>query len=251
MIYGYADVSVGSVSDAFEDVLVSPAMFHKLDIRLRQFSSWRRAGSSAAETFPPAGLTPGSSCSAIADQSGAACIHSVSSSGCWPSGGGVTRPVMTRKPCASTGKTEASFPAASCTCPILNGNSSAKPGSGNMPLNAAPGAQGVCAPPDGDKTMVWSLFAEQIKIPQAPTWKSRPARAQTCASMGPNGFANCFSFSCVETAPAKNGQALATCTCPVNEAATGAAAPPTNIAIKAAGGCDVLVVGTNNPSSSS
>ena len=101
MIYGYADVSVGSVSDALEDVLVSPAMFHKLDIRLRQFSSWRRAGSSAAETFPPAGLTPGSSCSAIADQSGAACIHNVSSSGCWPSGGGVTRPVMTRKPCAS------------------------------------------------------------------------------------------------------------------------------------------------------
>jgi hypothetical protein len=63
----------------------------------------------------------------------------------------------------------------------------------------------------------------------------------------PQGFANCFSFACTHMGTV-NGVKLASCTCPINEAATGAAATAsaaTPIAIKAVAGCNQLVVGTS------
>lgn len=159
---------------------------------------------------------------------------------------------------ASSGAATASFPAASCTCPILTGSASAKPGSGNMPSSSAPDAEGVCSPPVGNAgdsgdsgdisggDTLWSLYANVDVIPQAPSWDPSATKPKICNSMRA-GFANCFSFSCVQIETAGNGQELALCTCPINEAATGAAVPPTDIAIKSKAGCGALVVGTDNP----
>jgi hypothetical protein len=158
-------------------------------------------------------------------------------------GGDVTVTLSAAEEAAADGRTTASFPAASCTCPIYKGSALAGPGTGNMPAAAAPGADGTCAPPAGAGDTVWSLFAFAADIPQAPRWAARErAPAQRCDAM-PAGFANCFSMSCTRVASAANGQALAACTCPINEAATGATADPARIAIKAAAGCGGLVVG--------
>lgn len=101
------------------------------------------------------------------------------------------------------------FPAATCTCPILNGPALADVNAGNM--NGKD-----CTPPPNDG--VWSLFWPSLRIPQqtrSGIWKMLPAPPQNCPGSADNGqIVNCFSWSCARLGKT-NGVDLAQCTCPI------------------------------------
>ncbi len=101
------------------------------------------------------------------------------------------------------------YPAASCTCPVLAGPAIANVNYGNM--------QGSCTPPAGG---VWSLYQVNDTVPQAvatPAWSDAPAPLLICP--GGDQFAQCWDFACT-LGPMVNGVQLATCTCPIEVALT-------------------------------
>jgi len=101
------------------------------------------------------------------------------------------------------------YPAVSCTCPVLPGPAIADLNAGNMKGSCTP-------PPDG----VWSIYQIDSDIPQVdadPTWSEAPASALVC----PGGleFAQCWNLACT-LGSIVNGQQLAICTCPLERAVT-------------------------------
>ncbi len=132
----------------------------------------------------------------------------------------------------------ASFPEASCTCPIINGPSVADVNGGNM--------KGSCAPPG--KGMVWSLYAPKTSLPQQINdWSKKPADTavdiQLCSSSLNVGatFTNCFSFACTIDQKRTNGVKTATCLCPLGENPDGTAVPPATAVVTPAGQCNTSV----------
>jgi hypothetical protein len=142
----------------------------------------------------------------------------------------------------------AQYPEMSCTCPIKTGPAIADVQGGNM--------QGSCTPPG--KKQVWSFFAVAEHLPQAMNqWSRLPAKSkvtpQQCGASLNLGasFANCFSFSCTETASI-NGVRLADCRCPAGEnLAGGPVAPATAFSMSAGQGdpsyCGKVPVGAPTP----
>jgi hypothetical protein len=145
--------------------------------------------------------------------------------------------------CAPTGETinvntatgTASFPAATCTCPVFDGPAIADPNGGNM--------QGTCKPPGNGQ--VWSLYAPKTNIPQAVNnWSHKSSETavtpQLCSSSVGVGatFANCFSFACTLDPKRVNGVKTATCTCPLGEDLNGEPVDPDTTIIIDAGQCD-------------
>ena len=131
----------------------------------------------------------------------------------------------------------ASFPEASCLCPLVNGPALADVTGGNM--------QGSCAPPG--KGQVWSLYEPKSNLPQqVNNWSRKPAETavsfQLCsAGLGVgNTFANCFSFACTINKDSKstNGVKTATCFCPLGENPDGSAVPADTAVITPAGQCN-------------
>ncbi|MGO9602725.1 MAG: hypothetical protein ACLQAT_04860 [Candidatus Binataceae bacterium] len=132
----------------------------------------------------------------------------------------------------------ASFPEASCTCPVYNGPAIADVTGGNM--------QGSCDAPG--KGQVWSLYWPKTNIPQeANGWSHKPADTavsfQLCSSSDNVGatFANCFSFACTLDAKRQNGVKTATCKCPLGENPDGSAVSPDTAVFTPAGQCDSAV----------
>ena len=152
------------------------------------------------------------------------------SSICTPTGGTIEVNVA--------GGGTASFPAATCTCPIRNGLSIADVQGGNM--------QGSCEAPG--KGQVWSLYAPLTSLPQEiNNWSKKPAAKavdiQLCSSslnLG-NQFANCFSFSCTIDNKLTNGVKTATCTCPLGENPDGSAVTASTAFTTPAGQCNSSV----------
>jgi len=135
----------------------------------------------------------------------------------------------------NTATGNASFPAASCTCPVFDGPAIADPNGGNM--------QGSCKPPG--KGQVWSLYAPKSNVPQAVNnWSRKRSDTavppQLCSSTDAVGatFANCFSFACTLDPKRVNGVKTATCLCPLGEDLSGDPVQPDTTIIIAAGQCD-------------
>jgi hypothetical protein len=154
------------------------------------------------------------------------------SSICTPTGGTIEVNVQ--------GGGKASFPAASCLCPIVNGTSLADVTGGNM--------QGSCAPPGKDE--VWSAYKPETNLPQQiNNWSRKPAQTavsfQLCsASLGVGDtFANCFSFACTinKSSKSTNGVKTATCLCPLGENPDGSAVPADTAVLTPAGQCNTDV----------
>lgn len=143
---------------------------------------------------------------------------------CTPTGGTIA---------VNTATGTATFPAAECVCPILDGYSIADLAGGNM--------KGSCDPPG--ENGVWSLYAPAKDIPQAITdWQPAPAPPFACAaSLGlGNQLANCFSFACVRSGT-KNGVPVATCTCPLGESLAGTPVAADTPFVTQAGQCNESV----------
>lgn len=146
---------------------------------------------------------------------------------CTPTGGTIEVNV--------SGGGTASFPEASCTCPVFTGPAIADVYGGNM--------KGSCkAPGEGQ---VWSLYWPKVNIPQAVNnWGHKPAQTevefQLCSSTDGVGatFANCFSFACTLDKKRKNGVKTATCRCPLGENPDGSAVPAETAVFTPAGQCD-------------
>ena len=128
------------------------------------------------------------------------------------------------------------FPAASCTCPVVEGPNIADVNGGNM--------QGSCDPPG--KGMVWSTYQERSNVPQEiNNWSRTQADTaiefQLCgASMNVgNQFANCWSFACTINKSSKdtNGVKTATCICPLGENPDATAVPANTAVLTPAGQC--------------
>jgi hypothetical protein len=135
----------------------------------------------------------------------------------------------------NTARGTASFPSATCTCPVFNGPAIADPNGGNM--------QGSCAAPGPGQ--VWSLYSLKTHIPQAiNNWSHKPSQTaapfQLCSSTDDVGasYANCFSFACTIDPQRHNGVKTATCTCPLGENADGDAVDPATAVVTPAGQCD-------------
>jgi hypothetical protein len=117
--------------------------------------------------------------------------------------------------CTETGKTITvnngkTYPAVTCTCPVLQGPAIADVTQGNM--------QGSCDSPEGG---VWSLYQIDSDIPQAsatPAWAEAPAPVNICPAAGK--FGQCWNFACTLGEIVNNVQ-LATCTCPEEVALSG------------------------------
>jgi hypothetical protein len=129
----------------------------------------------------------------------------------------------------------ASFPAATCTCPVYNGPAIADVNGGNM--------QGSCAPPGPGQ--IWSLYEHKSNMPQQINdWSHLPAKTeapfQLCSASDNVGdtFANCFSFACTVDKKPTNGVKTATCTCPLGENPDGSAVSAGTAVITPAGQCD-------------
>jgi hypothetical protein len=134
----------------------------------------------------------------------------------------------------------ASFPEASCLCPIVNGPAIADVTGGNM--------TGSCAPPA--KGQVWSLYEPKSNLPQqVNNWSRKPAQSavsfQLCSSSLAVGdsFANCFSFACTinKNSNSTNGVKTATCFCPLGENPDGSAVPADTAVMTPAGQCNTDV----------
>jgi hypothetical protein len=129
----------------------------------------------------------------------------------------------------------ASFPEASCTCPVYSGPAIADPNGGNM--------QGSCAPPGPNQ--IWSLYWPKSNMPQQINgWSHKPSETeapfQLCSSTENVGdtFANCFSFACTLNARRNNGVKTATCLCPLGENPDGSAVAAATAVITPAGQCN-------------
>jgi hypothetical protein len=154
------------------------------------------------------------------------------SSTCTPTGSNITVNVQ--------GGGTASFPEASCLCPVISGAALADVTGGNM--------QGSCTPPG--KGQVWSLYEPKSNLPQqVNNWSRKPAQSavsfQLCSSslaVG-NTFANCFSFACTINKDSKstNGVKTATCFCPLGENPDGSAVPADTAVLTPAGQCNTDV----------
>lgn len=176
-----------------------------------------------AQSFSRAGINPYGL--AICRGSFALCAASI----CTPTNGTIEVNVQ--------GGGKASFPAASCLCPVVNGPALADLTGGNM--------QGSCAPPG--KGQVWSLYAPKTNLPQQiNNWSREPSQTavefQLCsASMGVGDtFTNCFSFACTinKSSKSTNGVKTATCICPLGENPDGSAVPANTAVITPAGQCN-------------
>ena len=116
--------------------------------------------------------------------------------------------------CTATGGTITlndgkTYPAATCTCPVLPGPSIADVNAGNM--------QGSCTPPNGG---VWSTYQINTNFPQAaatPAWSTVSTVMQICPARGQ--FAQCWNMACTLSSVV-NGVQLANCTCPIETALT-------------------------------
>jgi hypothetical protein len=127
------------------------------------------------------------------------------------------------------------FAAASCTCPVYDGEAIADPNGGNM--------KGSCNPPGSGQ--VWSLYAPKSNIPQAVNNWSRKAvnsavTFQLCSSTDDVGstFANFFSFACTLDRKRQNGVRTATCTCPLGEDLNGEPVDAATAVVTPAGQCN-------------
>jgi hypothetical protein len=130
---------------------------------------------------------------------------------------------------------KASFPEASCTCPVFDGPAIADLNGGNM--------RGSCERPG--KGQVWSLYWPRKNVPQAiNNWSRKPAEAavqkQICSSNDGVGasFANCFSFACTVDKKRTNGVKTATCLCPLGENLDGQPVAPNTAVLTPAGQCN-------------
>jgi hypothetical protein len=95
------------------------------------------------------------------------------------------------------------FPAVTCSCPVIHGPGIADVNAGNM--------KGSCEPPAGG---VWSIYWPKENIPQAaatPAWSEAPAPFIVCSAGLP--FGQCWNFACT-LGEIVDGQQLANCTCP-------------------------------------
>jgi hypothetical protein len=132
----------------------------------------------------------------------------------------------------------ASFPEATCTCPVYDGPAIADVYGGNM--------QGSCAPPG--PRQIWSLYWPKSNMPQEINgWSHKPSETeapfQLCSSTENVGdtFTNCFSFACTLNARRNNGVKTATCLCPLGEDPNGVAVPAATAVVTPAGQCDSSV----------
>jgi hypothetical protein len=111
----------------------------------------------------------------------------------------------------------AKFPEADCTCPVLDGPAIADVNGGTM--------NGDCRPPDNG---VWSLYTVEAQIPQEVTeWNPASAPLMECPKDLHQGdqLVNCFSFAC-DNQRYINGQLVATCHCAMGESPDGKHVPP-------------------------
>jgi hypothetical protein len=143
---------------------------------------------------------------------------------CTPTGGQIV---------VNTATGTASFPAATCVCPILKGVDEVEVAGGNM--------LGSCEAPDHKS--VWSGFWPHLSTPQQlSNWQTAPAPGLLCGSdlnQG-NQSVNCYSFKC-EKAGTMNGVEVANCTCPIGETFDGTAIPAATAFFTQAGQCDVSI----------
>jgi hypothetical protein len=140
---------------------------------------------------------------------------------CTPTGGQIL---------VNTKNGKASFPAATCTCPILKGVYVVDVNGGNM--------QGSCQPTS--VSSVWSGYFPEGMIPQQLSdWQNADAPALLCGAERMQGdqLANCFSFNCVR-AGKMNGTDVATCTCALGEDFEGNPVPPHTSFFTQAGQCN-------------
>jgi len=149
---------------------------------------------------------------------------------CTPTGGSITVNVA--------GGGTASFPEATCTCPIFDGPAIADVNGGNM--------QGSCAAPGPGQ--VWSLYFPKQQIPQAiNNWSRNPddsaVEMQLCSASDNVGasFANCFSFACSVDPKPTNGVRTATCRCPLGENLDGGQVAPGTPVLTPAGQCNSAI----------
>jgi hypothetical protein len=145
-----------------------------------------------------------------------------SASTCTPTGGQIL---------VNTATGQASFPAASCTCPILHGLDEVEVDGGNM--------TGSCYTPNA--ATVWSGFWPHATTPQQlANWQDVAAPGLICGSdlMLGNKSVNCYSFSC-QRAGTINGVQVATCTCPIGETFDGTPIAPDTAFFTQAGQCSV------------
>ena len=140
---------------------------------------------------------------------------------CTPTGGQIL---------VNTKNGKASFPAATCTCPILKGVYVVDVNGGNM--------AGTCAVPA--VSSIWSGYFPRGMQPQAITdWQNADSPAQLCGAKEMQGteLANCFSFLCVRAGKI-NGTDVATCTCALGEDFEGNPVPADTAFFTQAGQCN-------------
>ena len=132
----------------------------------------------------------------------------------------------------------ASFPAATCTCPVYYGPAMGDVNGGNM--------QGSCASPGPNQ--IWSLYYPRSNMPQEiNNWSYIPKKTaapfQLCAASDNVGtsFANCFSFACTLDRKRQNGVRTATCTCPLGENLNGTPVAADTAILTPAGQCDSTI----------
>jgi hypothetical protein len=139
---------------------------------------------------------------------------------CTPTGGQIL---------VNTATGKASFPAATCTCPIFNGEDIVDVNGGNM--------TGTCQPPSTGS--IWSGYWPKAEMPQQLSdWQTANSPGLLCGEdqMQGNQFANCFSFLCVRSGKI-NGVEVATCTCPIGESQEGTPVPADTAFYTQAGQC--------------
>jgi hypothetical protein len=98
------------------------------------------------------------------------------------------------------------YPAVSCECPIIVGDSVADLNGGNM--------KGSCT--SSDPNVVYSTFEFSDSTPQliSGTWQVATTIVQVCSSQ--NSLSQCWNWQCTRDGT-ENGIALAACTCPAEQ----------------------------------
>ena len=103
-----------------------------------------------------------------------------------------------------------------CLCPVFTGVALADVNGGNMQGTSDLPPQ----PPLPQTTPIWSLFATQSEIPQAPNWDpTTSATPQICPAklnLGDKSV-NCFSFACDTETVMPSGVPVVTCHCAQGE----------------------------------
>lgn len=138
--------------------------------------------------------------------------------------------------CTATGGTVTnnqgvSFPAASCTCPIVTADNIADLKGGNQ--------VGSCTSPD--PSVIYSTYSLINSYPQLinGTWQVAPAAPPSGVCNAPNSYAQCWNWKCT-VIKSQNGVELAQCTCPIQT-------PPQWIAGSSNNSCQSLPVGSAVP----